>query len=60
MTFNRESLGWEEHKELCETTHKEFNNMEITEEEYRKKLASLGFNATEIDTEVEANKPIGW
>jgi hypothetical protein len=50
----------EEHRAMCEAYHNQFNNKEITEKEYRVALASLGFNAVEIDIEVEQNKPIGW
>lgn len=57
MTFKGIGTDWQEHRAQCEAANLRFNNMEITVTEYRKLLADLGFNATEIDIEVENNKP---
>lgn len=52
MTNNREGLSYHEWKELKEAADSQFRTGEITETEYRMKLATIGLNATEIDEEV--------
>ena len=56
MTGNREGLSYQEWKELKEAADGQLRRLEILEQEYRRKLAVLGLNATEIDAEVEAIK----
>lgn len=46
-------MDWEERKELIEALKSRFKDNEISEASFRIKLASLGFNAAEIDREVE-------
>jgi hypothetical protein len=53
MTNNRDSLPHDEWLELCQAAHHNFETGDISEREYRLKLAHLGFNATEIEREVE-------
>lgn len=57
MTFNREPLDPQEFRELCDAAHYRFRNEEIDENEYRRLLAKLGFNAVESDREVELRRP---
>lgn len=57
MTYNRHPIGSDDHREMWEALNIRFHNMEITEQEYRHELAKLGLRATEIDAEVESNKP---
>lgn len=60
MRRDRMDLDYQEHKELWEALNARFNNGEISEDQYRRNLARLGFNATEIEEEVKQNKSIGW
>lgn len=53
MTYDREHLDADEWKSMYEAAVENFLKKEISEEEFRKKLAKLGFNAREIDAEVE-------
>ena len=54
----REGLSWEEHCELCEAARERFRCGDIGETEFRRLLGNLGFNATDIDREVEENQPL--
>lgn len=52
----REGMSYEEHSEAVQAARERFQNNEITENKFRELLASLGFNATEIDSEVNSLK----
>lgn len=56
MTFMN-GISQEEFNELIESFRHRFHYREITEQEFRAKLAKYGFNATEIEQEVELNAP---
>ncbi len=53
---NRSMLSPEELKERYEAAVERFNKREINEDSFRRLLASLGFNATEIELEVHNAK----
>ena len=48
-----EKLDWDEFKERVDAAKASFRKGEITQKSFRMRLALLGFNATEIDSEVE-------
>lgn len=54
MNAFRDGIDWQEHKELCDAARDRYRNGELSQLEFRKKLASLGFTAVEIQTEVES------
>ena len=56
MTKDREPISYQEYKEHKEAATNNYKSKESSEEDFRKALARLGLNATEIDEEVEAIK----
>lgn len=45
-------ISREEHAELVEAAREHYRNGDWSEDKFREQLAILGFNATEIDSEV--------
>jgi len=52
MTYDRDHIDGEDWKEIYNAAVERFLCGDIKEEEFRKELARLGFNATDIETEV--------
>lgn len=58
MNKGQDGMTWSELEEMIQVLGMEFREQSMNEEDLRKRLARLGFNATEIDNYVEeARKP---
>jgi hypothetical protein len=57
MTKDRIGEDYQEHKDRVEAARHNFKTGDINEREFVLLLASLGFNATEIEAEIKEHGP---
>lgn len=57
MTRDREPISKEEYDELLNAYAEDFRDRFIDEIEYKRRLARIGMNASDIDDEVRKHRP---